>query len=183
MNISLIIYLVFRLRMQILLLSELKIIAMRQPDFLHCSMPNFLAYAMSVTAQQQKASSITLSIKDELLSHSLYHLLRRVGHRIAGDESQAGVGQRLSAGSDVVAFEPDDERKLQTGFFHRRHDASGDDVAVHDAAENVHEDALHVRVLHDDFECGRDLLLAGATAHVEKIRLSKSDVRMNMPMS
>ena len=48
-------------------------------------------------------------------------------------------------------------------------DTGGDDVAVHDSAENVHEDALHVLVRQDDFERSRDLLLARAAAHVEEV--------------
>ena len=102
-------------------------------------------------------------------AHGLDHLLRRVGHRVAADDGEAGCGQGLLAGLDVVAFEPDHERQFQAGFLHRRDDAGGDDVAVHDAAEDVDQDALHVRVLQDDLERRRDLLLAGAAADVEEV--------------
>src|ERR1019366_1391800 len=105
-----------------------------------------------------------------LFSNRLHNLLRRVGHRIAGDDGHAGFGQRLFAGDDVVAFEPDDEREFQAGFLHRRDDAGGDDVAIHDAAENVHEDALHMRIAQNNLERRRDLFLACAAAHVEEIR-------------
>jgi hypothetical protein len=45
----------------------------------------------------------------------------------------------------------------------------GDDIATHDAAEDVDQDALHCRIGRDDLErCGH-LLLGGATAHVEEV--------------
>ena len=50
------------------------------------------------------------------------------------------------AGDDVVALEADDQRQLEADLPHRLDDAGGDDVAVHDAAEDVDEDALHLRV-------------------------------------
>ena len=50
-----------------------------------------------------------------------------------------------------------------------RDHALGDDVAAHDAAEDVDQDALHVRVGEDDLERGRHLLLGGAAADVEEV--------------
>ena len=49
-------------------------------------------------------------------------------------------------------------------------DAVGDHVAVHDAAEDVDQDALHLRVAEDDLEGRGDLLLGGAAADVEEVR-------------
>ncbi len=48
-------------------------------------------------------------------------------------------------------------------------DAFGDDVALHDAAEDVDEDALHIGVAHDDLEGLRHLLLGGAAADIEEV--------------
>src|SRR5688572_12295080 len=48
--------------------------------------------------------------------------------------------------------------------------AGGDDVAIHDSAEDVDEDSFYVGVTEDDFECRGDLLFAGAAADVEEIR-------------
>src|SRR6185436_5960606 len=45
-----------------------------------------------------------------------------------------------------------------------------DDVAIHDAAENVDEDSFHVRIAQDDIECGCDLFFAGAATDVEEVR-------------
>ncbi len=50
-----------------------------------------------------------------------------------------------------------------------RHDAFGDDVATHDAAEDVDQDALHRRVGEDDLERRLHLFLGGAAADVEEV--------------
>ena len=54
--------------------------------------------------------------------------------------------------------------------FDRGDHALGDDVALHDAAEDVDQDALHVGIGGDDLERRRDLLLVGAAADVEEVR-------------
>jgi hypothetical protein len=71
---------------------------------------------------------------------------------------------------DIRAFKAHDQRHLKADLLDRRDHALGDDVTAHDAAEDVHEDALHVRVRRDDLERLCDLLLRGATAHVEEVR-------------
>ena len=58
---------------------------------------------------------------------------------------------------------------LQVDLACCRDDALGDDVAAHDAAEDVDEDALHGRIAEDDLERRGDLLLRGAAADVEEI--------------
>ena len=59
---------------------------------------------------------------------------------------------------------------LQADLLDRGDDAFGDDVAAHDAAEDVDQDALDVRVGGDDLEGRRHLLLRGAAADVEEVR-------------
>src|SRR5687768_13140377 len=49
-------------------------------------------------------------------------------------------------------------------------DAGGDDVAIHDAAEDVDENSFYVRIAQDDFEGGGNLFFARAAANVEKVR-------------
>src|SRR6185369_11676916 len=63
----------------------------------------------------------------------------------------------------------DDQRDVQMCFLHGGDDAGGDDVAVHDTAEDVDEDAFDVRVLEDDFERRGDLFLARAASDVEEV--------------
>ena len=70
---------------------------------------------------------------------------------------------------DVGAFEPHHQRHLQAHLLDRGDHAFGDDVAAHDAAEDVDEDALHVRVGGDDLEGFGHLLLGRAAAHVEEV--------------
>jgi hypothetical protein len=77
--------------------------------------------------------------------------------------------ERGLAGRDVVALEADDEGELQPDFLDGFDDALGDHVAVHDATEDVHEDALHVRIAEDDLERGDHLVLRGAAADVEEV--------------
>ena len=80
------------------------------------------------------------------------------------------VGDDLLAEIDIGAFEPHHQRHLQADFLHRGDDAFGDDVASHDAAEDVDQDALHIGIGGDDLERRRDLFLGGAAADVEEVR-------------
>ncbi len=52
----------------------------------------------------------------------------------------------------------------------RLDDPLGDDVAFHDAPENIDEDDLHVGVRQNDLERFGDLIDRGAAAHVQEIR-------------
>src|SRR4051812_24366896 len=67
-----------------------------------------------------------------------------VGEVVGADDGEAAGGEGLFAGGDVVAFEADDEGDFEGGLAGGGDDAIGDDVAIHDAAEDVDEDALHV---------------------------------------
>ncbi len=71
--------------------------------------------------------------------------------------------------STLVPFEPHDEGHPEPELLGGGDDAGGDDVAAHDAAEDVDEDALHLGALEDDLERRLDLLLGGAAAHVEEV--------------
>src|SRR3546814_17059842 len=71
---------------------------------------------------------------------------------------------------DVRALQANDERHRQIHFLRRGDDAVGDDVAFHDAAEDVDEDALYRGVLEDDLERRGHLFLARAAADVEEVR-------------
>src|SRR2546427_9153904 len=59
---------------------------------------------------------------------------------------------------------------MKVCFFHSSDNARRNDVALHDAAENVHENPFNIAVAEDDFERGGDLFLACTTADIEKIR-------------
>src|SRR4051812_9668610 len=70
-------------------------------------------------------------------------LLRAVEHVLGGLDRKPAVSEDLFAELHVGALEAHDERHLETEILRRRDDAFGDDVALHDPAEDVHEDALH----------------------------------------
>jgi len=52
----------------------------------------------------------------------------------------------------------------------RRDDALGDDVAAHDAAEDVDQNALDIGIGEDELEGGGHALLGGAAADIEEVR-------------
>src|SRR5512145_157746 len=73
---------------------------------------------------------------------------------------------------DVVAVEAYDERlvRLVTEHLERVHDAVGHGVTRGDATEDVHEDALDLRVVQDDVQAVGHHLGRGATTDVEEVR-------------
>ena len=93
----------------------------------------------------------------------------------ASSRSSAGMtlrpdfAQDLLAEIDVGAFEAHHQRHLEADLLHRGDHALGDDVAAHDAAEDVDQNALHVGVGGDDLERRRHLVLRGAAADVEEV--------------
>src|SRR5687767_11170898 len=104
-----------------------------------------------------------------LFAHRFDHFLSRIGHGIGADDGEAGLLQNLFAQRDVVSFQAHNQWQMKMRFLYRGHDARRNDVALHDAAENIYEDPFYVRVFENDFERGRDLLRAGATAHVKEV--------------
>uniref|UniRef100_A0A0N5A4I4 NAD-specific glutamate dehydrogenase n=1 Tax=Parastrongyloides trichosuri TaxID=131310 RepID=A0A0N5A4I4_PARTI len=118
--------------------------------------------------------------------HAADHLGAVIGQGLFGVEAAGLAGQALNQDLGVLidedghvsdllaqlgvrAFQTHDQRHLQAHFLHRSDDALGDDVALHDAAEDVDEDALDLRVSGDDLEGRRDLVLAGAAADVAEV--------------
>src|SRR5512133_3271299 len=102
-------------------------------------------------------------------------LLRRLrgGHDLAGgiaevvggDDLELAVGEDVLAELDVRALEPHHERDREADLLRGGHDAVRDDVALHDAAEDVDEDRPDLRIGQDDLEGGGDLLLVRASAY------------------
>src|SRR5262249_35637739 len=62
-----------------------------------------------------------------------------------------------------------DERDGEFDDFNGIDDALGDDIALHDAAENIDEDRLDVFISNEELERLGDLFLGGATADVEEV--------------
>ncbi len=101
--------------------------------------------------------------------HRRDDLLRGVGEVAGAGDLEAACGKGRFAGFDVVAFETDDERDAERDFLRSSDDAVGDDVAVHDATEDVDEDTFDLGIAQDDFEGCRDLFFRRAAADVEEV--------------
>src|SRR3978361_2360328 len=69
--------------------------------------------------------------------HGLDDFLRGVVEIVRGQHVEAGFANNLLAGVDVGAFDSHDERHFQADLLDRGDHALGDDVALHDAAEDV----------------------------------------------
>ena len=106
-----------------------------------------------------------------LALHRFDGLLRGVVEVVRRGDVEIGLGDDLLAERDIGALKPHHERHAKPHFLHRGDDAFGDDIAFHDAAENVDQDTLHVRIGRDDLERGRDLLLRRAAADVKEVGL------------
>src|SRR5512142_567834 len=100
----------------------------------------------------------------------LRHLFRGVGEVLGRGDLETRLPQDLLPFVDVRPLEADDDGDLEPHLLHRGHDAVGDDVAAHDAAEDVDEDRADVLVREDDPERVLDLLLVRSAAHVEEVR-------------
>jgi len=103
------------------------------------------------------------------LPYGLDYFFRRVGEVVGGDDRQAGPCQDVLAEIDVGALQPDHERHAERHFAGRGDDPLGDHVAAHDAAEDVHQDTLDVRIGENDLERRRHLLLGCAAADIEEV--------------
>ena len=69
----------------------------------------------------------------------------------------------------VGAGESHHQRDFECEGFCGSNDASGDDVAAHDAAEDVDENALDIGVFKNDGKGGLDLFFVGPTADIQEI--------------
>ena len=77
-------------------------------------------------------------------------------------------------------MESNDEGYGEVDFAGGGDDAACDDVALHDAAKDVYEDAFDVGVGEDNFEGGGDLLFVGASADVKEVGGFASAAMMSM---
>src|SRR5690348_98791 len=97
-------------------------------------------------------------------------LLGGVVQVVRGRDLEARVAQQLAALLDIGTFEPHHHRNLQAHFLDRRDDAFGDQVATHDPAENVDQDAIHLGRREDQLERRGHALCRRTAADVEKVR-------------
>ena len=86
------------------------------------------------------------------------------------DDGHAAVLHDLLPHLHVRSLQPHHQGNLQVELLRGRDDSRGDDVALHDAAEDVDEDGLDVVVHGEDLEGLDDLLLLGGAPDVEEVR-------------
>ena len=89
---------------------------------------------------------------------------------VCWNDIESAVFQNFFAEIDVCTLQPHNERNPQADILARRDNAFGDDVALHDATENVHQNTFDVLVFQNQLERGSDLLFVRAAADVEKVR-------------
>src|SRR5579872_6738864 len=94
----------------------------------------------------------------------LHDLLGGIIEIVRRQHIETGLANNLLAGIDIGAFKTHHQWHLEADFPNGCDHALGNDVALHDAAEDVDQNALHIGIGGDDLEGGRDLFLAGATA-------------------
>src|SRR5690606_11858368 len=93
----------------------------------------------------------------------------RFGHGVGADDGQPRVGQHFLAQFFVGALHADDQRYVEVDSLASRDHAFGDDVAAHDAAEDVDQNSLHALVLEHDLEGFGDLFSRGAATDVQEV--------------
>src|SRR3954451_2824834 len=101
--------------------------------------------------------------------HRLDDLLRGVVKVVSRCYVEIRLGDNVLPKLHIGAFEPHHERHAQANLLHGVDNTGGDDVALHDAAEDVDQDAFHLRVGRDDLESGRYLVLGGTAANIEEV--------------
>src|ERR1700674_3805011 len=69
--------------------------------------------------------------------HGLDDFLRGIVEIVGRQHVEATFPDDLLASVDIGALQPHHQRHFQADFLHRGDHALGDDVALHDAAENV----------------------------------------------
>src|SRR3984957_6649413 len=85
--------------------------------------------------------------------YGLDDLLRGIVEIVGRQHVEAAFPDDLLAGIDIGALKPHHQRHLEADFLHCCDHALGNDVAFHDAAEDVDQDALHIGIGGDDLEC------------------------------
>mmetsp|Transcript_24764 Transcript_24764/g.53959 ORF Transcript_24764/g.53959 Transcript_24764/m.53959 type:complete len:310 (+) Transcript_24764:74-1003(+) len=102
----------------------------------------------------------------------LYCLLGAGGEVVGQKCFNSTLLDDLHSGLNVGTFQADHQWLDGRVAAHRldaRHHGLGDVVATGDAAEDVHEDGLHIRVSHDDLECHGHGLHCRGTTDVQEV--------------
>ncbi len=92
-----------------------------------------------------------------------------VGHAVGGYDVQAAFSQDFLAAGDVGSFQSYDQRYLEGDLLGGFDYAGGDDVAFHDAAEDVDQDPFDVFVGEDQLEGFGDALNGGSAPDIQEV--------------
>mmetsp|Transcript_26258 Transcript_26258/g.77645 ORF Transcript_26258/g.77645 Transcript_26258/m.77645 type:complete len:434 (+) Transcript_26258:483-1784(+) len=96
-------------------------------------------------------------------------LLRRVVQIFGGNELQSAVLQQLLPDLHVGPLQPHHDGNLQIQRLGCLDDALGDNVALHDAAKDIHQNRLDGGIGRDDLEGVLHLLGGRSAPHVQEI--------------
>src|SRR5690606_31365108 len=110
-----------------------------------------------------------LQILGKFLFGGSYDFLRSFGHGVGADDGQAGIGQQLLAQLFVGTLHAHHQWNAEVDGLARSNDALGDDVAAHDATEDVDQNGLDAFVLEHDLERFCNLFGRCTTTDVEEV--------------
>src|SRR5690606_23021381 len=103
------------------------------------------------------------------LFRGCYDFGRGFGHGVSANDGQARLGQQLLAQLFVGALHADDQRYAEIDGLARGNYAFGDNVATHDAAEDVDQYGFDTLVLEHDLEGFGDFFRRGAAADIKEV--------------
>ena len=92
-----------------------------------------------------------------------------ISHSVCADDIQPRFGEHLFAEFNVGAFQADYERDLDAELSGPFDNSGGDDVALHDAAEDVDQNPFDLVIGEDELECFGDAFDGGAATYVEEV--------------
>ena len=91
-------------------------------------------------------------------------------HRFAYLEIQARLLQNPPSFFNIGSFKTKHNRHLDIQLLRRRHHARRQPIHAQNAAKDVDENRLHIRIRKQNLERMLNLLLGRAAAHIQKIR-------------
>src|SRR5919109_181530 len=96
-------------------------------------------------------------------------LFSRLIEIVGGYDSKPALSEERTALLYIGTFQANHYGDRDAHFFDRLDNASGDQIAADDAAEDIHQNRPHTRVRHQELKSLRDSLGGGAAAYVEKV--------------
>src|SRR6266516_1922823 len=118
-------------------------------------------------------SPFTVSVANDspftVLSQHLDDPLRPVPHVLADLHVESRFQEEFFPFFHLAAVHPDDDGEGAVDLACGLDDSLGNDVATHDASENVDEDTFDVAILENDLERLGDLFPGGSPPNVEEV--------------